>query len=103
MSSDDKLQALQKWAMAVNSTNSAIDALHAVTGMCDGPLIESIWRLQDVATGMTSHAVGDRAEWLDWFRSENSMGAKRMEAGPVGNTRSVRSLSDLLWLIEVTA
>ena len=103
MKSNAKLHTLEVWARAVNSTNSAIDALHAVTGMCDGPLIESIWKLQDVATDMTAQVVDDRAEWLEWYRNENGMGTKGMEAGPVAKSRQINSLSDLLWVIEVTA
>jgi len=99
----EKLAALQKWERAIKDTDASIEALHLVTGMCDGPLIESIWRLQDVATDMTAWVVGDASDWLDWYRSENGMGAKGMKAGPEGNLREIKSLGDLLWLLEVAA
>lgn len=103
MTPAEKLAALESWAGAINRSNSCIDSLYAVTGMCDGPFIESIWKLQDLATDMTAQVVGDESEWLDWYRNENGMGAKGMEAGPTGRLRKIVSLADLLWVIEVKA
>ena len=102
MTKTEKLKTLERWARSINSTNSVIDSLHAVTGMCDGPLIESIWKLQDFATDMAAMVVNDQGEWLEWYRNENAIGAKGHEGGPVGKTRKIESLADLLWVMEAS-
>lgn len=34
---------------------------------------------------------------------ENDMGRKGMEAGPAGQLREIRTIGDLLWVMEVEA
>lgn len=103
MTRAQKLHALKSWAAVINESNKQIDALHKVTGMCDGPLIESIWKLQDALTDSVAELIGDDQQSMEWFRNENAMGARGHEAGIVGDMRKIKSVTDLLWLIGVSA
>ena len=101
MTKAEKLKHLERWAKIINESNQQIDALHKVTGTCDGPLIESLWKLQDFATDMTAELVGDYLKFLDWYRHENAMGAKGLKAGFKGKLKPIKSLKDLVWLMGV--
>ena len=103
MTKKQKLHALKSWAKVINESNQQIDALHKVTGMCDGPLIEAIWKLQDALTDAVAAQVGDAHETLDWYRNDNGMGAKGYEAGIAGDMRAIKTEADLLWLIGASA
>lgn len=104
MNRDQKLAALRRWAAALKASNSLIDpVIELIDLRPEGPITTALWTTQNALTEATSELVGDQAEWLAWFASENEMGAKAMEAGPQGNLRSIRTLADLLWVIEVTA
>jgi len=100
----EKLKHLERWAEVINGSNEQIDALHRVTGTCDGPLIDSIWILQDFATDMTAELVQDKVDFsaLDWYRQENAMGKKGLKAGPKGKLKPIKCLTDLVWLLETT-
>jgi hypothetical protein len=91
---------LETWARRIRSASDQIDALHKVTGMCDGPLVEAIWHLQDAYTDATSALVGDANEWLDYYRNECAMGTKPREIQSWGGRKmKLKTLKQLASVI----
>jgi hypothetical protein len=100
MTKDEKLKHLERWANVINESDQQIDALCKVTGTCDCPLIESLWKLQDFATDMTTEFVQGRYECLRWYHFENDMGTKGLKVLFEGKLKPIKSLEDLVWLLE---
>jgi hypothetical protein len=67
----------------------------------ENPLCQAVWRTQEVLTDTTSDLLDDGFEWLSWFWLENDMGRKGLEAGNKDEKRPIRTLDDLVWLLEV--
>ena len=44
--------------------------------------------------------IGDDSNWLDWFIFENDCGEKAMEAGYDKNLKPIKTIDDLIELIE---
>lgn len=66
----------------------------------NGPMFGTVWKLFDAYTGTLSVEVGDFGGWLEWFQTENDMGASGGHAGYDGKTRKIKTLASLFWLIE---
>lgn len=104
MTQAQKLAALQRWRDAFIESNALIVPL--VTGSIisvDGPMIKALILAQDALTAATAELVGDQSDWLNWHYVANAMGANSYEAGPAGQERPIKTLEDLLWVIEVVA
>ena len=101
MTKDEKLEALTKWQAAIEKADRVFDPIVDAIGLePDGALFELVTDLQIEMTEITSFAVGDTEQWLDWYWLENDMGNKGMEAGYDGNLKKIRFLDELLELIE---
>jgi len=104
MTRDQKLDALKRWATAIEAGEGLLNPVIELLDIRpEGPITTALWTTQDALTKATSDLVGDLSEWLTWFIADNEMGAKAMEAGPVGQLRPIKTLDDLLWVIEVSA
>ncbi len=104
MTKTEKLAILREWAVRLETANLLIDPIaDALKLTPESPIHTAIWGLQTVYTKAVGKLVGDKADWLDWYASENDFGRKHMEAGPTGSTRPISALDDLVWVMEVTA
>lgn len=104
MTKSQKITALNRWFKAIIDSNAQIVPL--ITGniiTVDGPMFKAVSIAQDATTAATAQIVGDGHEWLNWYYLENGMGTKAMDAGPLGKERPIKTVDDLLWVIEVTA
>lgn len=99
MTHDEKLSLLTEWQATVESQESALEALDAALGYSDGPLRQSCHTMQERYTRAIATILGDDI-WLEWFCYENDMGGKGMEAGYEGNLKPIRTLQDLIGLID---
>ena len=98
----EKLRSLERWESAINSAEQTIATLHRPLGLQpEGGQIMAFVALEKAITKVTAELIGDCAKWLDWYRFENDMGDRALEAGPSGQLRKIRCLEDLLWVIEV--
>lgn len=101
MNRDQKLAALKRWQDAMERADATIDpVIQLLQLQPESPICDAVWRLQSALTAMTADLVGDCADWLSWYALENDMGRKGMEAGWSGFEREIRTLDDLLWLVE---
>ena len=113
MTPTEKLAALHAWETHVK----AISAVYEADRLACGALIESprwgaVYGLLSAHTMMVAQSIaqaiapGDAtaenvAEWLDWWQ-ELDFGANPKRAGIAGQEmREIRTLEDLLWIIEV--
>lgn len=104
MTPAEKLAALRAWQSAIERADKLINPVIETLQLApESPIPESVWGLQDALTVAYAQLIGDGFEWLSWYAHENNFGAGGYEAGPVGATRKIRTLEDLLWLIEVSA
>jgi hypothetical protein len=79
------------------------DGIEASMGLdIDGPLFATVWKLFDAYTGALAVEVGDFTGWLEWYQSENAMGANGLAAGYDGQLIAIQSLDDLYRLIELS-
>jgi hypothetical protein len=101
MTTDHKVAILCAWVAHIQAMDHQRDALEAVVGSFpESPLNEAIGALQSGYTRAVAKLVGDAAEWLDWYRFDNQMGAAGMEAGPVHKARPIKTVEDLVWCLE---
>lgn len=66
----------------------------------DGNFQRSVFKLQDFAIKQTSKIIGDNEEWLDWFIYENDWGEKAFEAGYDDNLKEIKTIDDLVDLLD---
>ena len=101
MSPEKKLAALKHWQQAMERADATIDpVIDALKLQPESPICDAVWRLQSALTAMTADLVGDCGDWLSWYAMENDMGRKGYMAGPKDAEREIRTLYDLLWLVE---
>jgi len=49
---------------------------------------------------VTAEMVGDKAGWISWFICDNECGKRGMSAGPKGKMRRIKTVADLMRLIN---
>ena len=98
--SGDKLKALQVWEQVTKAVDKQFGDFEKLFGFVESPFTDALFRMQSEYTEAVAKNVGDDSDWLNWYQFENAMGAKGYEAGIVGDMREIKTLEDLLWLIE---
>lgn len=101
MTREQKLAALNRWQQAMEQADAALNPVISLLKLePESPVCEAVWGLQRALIDTTAGLVGDQGDWLDWYAHENEMGRKGYEAGWPGAEREIKTLDDLLWLIE---
>ena len=104
MTPTEKLAALRTWQAAIQRADTLTDPIvEALQLIPESPFTEAVWGLQDALTAAYGQLIDDAFQSMSWFAHENNFGAGGREAGPAGAMRPIRTLEDLLWLIEVSA
>ena len=105
----EKLAALQAWEARVKAISAVYEADRLACGaLIESPRWEAVYGLLSAHTMTVAQAIApddadakDVAGWLDWWQ-EMDFGAKAGRAGFLGKEmREIRTLEDLLWIIEV--
>jgi len=82
--------------------DSAFEKLEESLGCtADSPLFRTVWESFDHCTAVVAQVVGDHQGWIEWYIYENECGAKGMAAGYDGAVMPVKTISDLVRLIEI--
>lgn len=109
MTPAEKLAALHSWESHVKAISSVYEADRLACGAdIESPRWRAVYGLLEAHTMMVAQAIApddatakDVAEWLDWWQ-EMDFGARSRKAGIAGQEmREIRTLEDLLWIIEV--
>ena len=104
MTREQKLLHIQAWHDAMTRADDAIQPVIDALKLCgEDPITNTVWQLQTDLTRAYAEILDDAFEALSWYAIENDMGAKGMKAGIGSDVRQIRTVEDLLWLIEVTA
>lgn len=98
--SGDKLKALQVWEQVTKAVDKQLYDFEKLFGVIDAPFTDAIYRMQSEYTDAVAKNVGDASDWLNWYQFDNNMGEKCSAAGNGDNMREIKTLEDLLWLIE---
>ena len=105
MTKKEKLKLLQDWENQFHVTDKAWKCLKLLFGDidCDSEIGKAIWGSFTEYSRVMAMLLGDKDEWLSWYCWENDMGMKEHKARPGMNRkmRKIKTLKDLLWLIEV--
>lgn len=101
MTHEEKLAHLTEWQRQMQAAAALIDPLGNAVGLSpESPIYRAVWGLQDAYTRAVGHLVGDDQEWLSWFASDNDFGSKGHEAGFPGRMIAVKTVSDLIDVME---
>ena len=104
MTREQKRAHIQAWHDAMTRADDAIQPVIDALKLCgEDPITNTVWQLQTDLTRAYAALLDDALESLAWYAAENDMGAKGMEAGSGSDVRKIRTVEDLLWLIEVSA
>ncbi len=102
MTAAEMLPLLKTWAERHAALSAQMGALAAICGgTFDGPLFDAVWLTWDAYTEQLAHRIGDTADWLQWYCSENDMGRKGLrviwDAGTKGiKVRTLRHLATVI-------
>ena len=108
MTPAEKLATLQAWEAHVKAISSVYEADRLACGAdIESPRWRAVYGLLSAYTMMVAQAIApddataeNVAEWLDWWQ-ELDFGASPKRAGIIGKEmREIRTLEDLLWIIE---
>ena len=103
MTREQKLLHIQAWHAAMVKADETIKPVIDALGLCgDDPITNTVWQLQTDLTRAYAALLGDAIEQLEWYAADNDMGREGREAGIPGDMRPIRTVEELLWLIEVT-
>ena len=104
MTRDEKLAHIQAWHDAMVKADETIQPVIDALALCgEDPITNTVWQLQSDLTRAYTSLLDDAFESLAWYAGENDMGRNGMQAGAAGETRPIRTVEDLLWLIELEA
>ena len=93
---------LAEWKKSGERLNAILDDFNRlVSGSPESPLHDAIWTVYDRYTKALSRIVGDKEEWLGWFRHECDFGRKTMVMSFAdGEELMVVGISDLIAAID---
>ena len=104
MTRDEKLAHIQAWRDAMTRADDAIQPVIDALKLCgEDPITNTVWQLQTDLTRAYAEILDDALESLSWFACENDMGRGEMVAGVASDCRPIKTVEDLLWLIELEA
>lgn len=94
---------LTAWKARHDALTKLMDSITTVLGLeVESPLHEAMWGTFDDYTKTLASLLGDESGWLGWYQSENEMGTKGMAAGYDGNLAPIKTLDELLGLINIS-
>jgi len=108
MTPAEKLATLHAWEAHVKAISAVYEADRLACGaLIESPRWEAVYGLLSAHTMMVAQSIApddataeNVAEWLDWWQ-ELDFGARARKAGIAGQEmREIRTLEDLLWIIE---
>ena len=92
---------LYDWATERERIDSILKPFEALSGtLADAPLVDAMDLVFSAYTRTLAELLGDDPGHLDWFWIENDMGKAELDAGYDDDIRPIKSLDDLVWLIE---
>lgn len=101
MTAKEMLPILAHWEKTMNSVNGCIDVWIKVGLSIGTPLTDAIHEMQSQYSDVVTDLIGDDWNWLEWYRFDNEMGSKQLEATDgIMKLRKIKDINDLAHLIE---
>jgi hypothetical protein len=101
MTREEKLKLLEGWKKCHDDNEALLESMKPIFGyLVESHIFKQLWSSFNYLTLVTETLLGSESEWLDWYCWENDMGKKGLEAGYDKNIKPIKSLNDLLDLIE---
>jgi hypothetical protein len=102
MTTPDKIKLIESLVASYKEMDAVCDQAKSLMGVgVDSKLFNPFWKAFDGYVGAVSKLVGDAgAERLCWFIWENGCGEKGMKAGYNEKLRPVKTVKQLVALIE---
>jgi hypothetical protein len=93
---------INKFLKCYKEYNEEFNKLDAVLDVgCESPIFESVFSLFDLHIALLEQKMNDSWNTLSWYVFENECGKARLEAGPKDNSKKIKNLDDLFWLVKV--
>ena len=97
----NKKEIIQKVIDSHKKREELLDKFQELFGFSDdGAFYDTIFQLEDLNLKLASQLIGDECEWLEWYIYENKCGENGYEAGYEGNLIPIKSIDNLLELID---
>ena len=97
---NEKLEILQKWNDSYHRSEEATDQIRQLFNDPSGILYDAIWDNFKEYTDVISMLLGDEFGFLKWFQLDCDMGKKLMKTEKNCESKFIKNLDDLLWIIE---
>jgi hypothetical protein len=100
MTNKEKLELLLMWEVHVDDLSHQWERLESITGiLSDSAFGNAVWRMQDDYTKTVARLLECDPEELSWYCFDNQMGKQGLECEIDGETREIRTLADLAWML----
>lgn len=97
----NKKETIEKFIKIHKQRELLIDKLQELFGFTDSVMLyDTLFEMEDFSIELVEEIVGDKAKWIEWFVYENDCGESEYEAGPQDNFKKIKTVDDLLELIE---
>ena len=97
----NRKEIIQKVIDEQKRTEKLIDKFQDLFGFSDGVLCyDTLFKSEDLIYKLAAQLIGDDQDWLEWYIFENNCGEKGLEAGYDGQMKPIKSIDDLLELID---
>lgn len=97
----NKKEAVEKFIKIHKQKKLLIDKLQELFGFTDSVMLyDTLFAMEDFSIELVEEIVDDKEKWIEWFVYENDCGEKELEAGRQDNLKKIKTVDDLLELIE---
>jgi hypothetical protein len=98
----NKKEAVEKFIKIHKQKELLIDKLQELFGFTDSVMLyDTLFAMEDFSIELVEEIVDDKEKWIEWFVYENDCGEKELEAGRQDNLKKIKTVDDLLELIEM--
>lgn len=99
MTREEITAALIVWRDHCLAVDAAYEADRAACGAnVESPRWDAVYRMLDAYTDSVGTVI-DASDWLSWWRYENGMGKRGLQAGYDGDIKEIRGLESLVDLV----
>lgn len=95
----NKLKILEQWQATSEALDKASEHMLEFGMSIESEAVSVIHNAMEEVTKLASEAVGDEFNWLSWYQCAHKMGVLGLQATVNGETREIRTLEDLLWVM----
>ena len=97
----NKKEAVEKFIKIYKQKELLLDKLQELFGFTDSVMLyDTLFAMENFSIELVEEIVDDKGKWIEWFVYENDCGEKEYEAGLFDHLKKIKTVDDLLELIE---